>query len=114
MGRLGTPVDLSEPDVLEDQAGLADIHEPHRWLRRPTTFGRTTGVEDLKAVFGFVEGKMAVAEDHRLSVRKAATQARQSALRRAGVMFAARDLPLSSTSIVTGKARCSAGSSTFP
>ena len=44
-------------------------------------------VEDLKAIFGFVEGEMAVAEDHRLGVRKAATQARQSAPRRAGVMY---------------------------
>jgi hypothetical protein len=78
--------------MLENQLAVLANEQPHRRARRAPSLGRAAWIEDLKTVLLFVEGKMAVAEDHGRGLGKAAAQACQSSLGRPRVMDYADDL----------------------
>jgi hypothetical protein len=78
--------------VLENQLAVLANEQSHRGARRAPPLGRAAWIEDLKAVLLFMEGEMAVAEDHGRGLGKAAAQARQPSLGRSRVMDYPDDL----------------------
>jgi hypothetical protein len=75
-----------KPNVLENQPAPPAVEQTHRGSRRAPPLRRAARVEDLEAVFGLVQGKMAVTEDDGLGAQKAPTQARQPAFGGAGIV----------------------------
>lgn len=82
-----------KPNVLENQPALLASEQSHRQARRPSTLGRASRVEDLKATLLLVEGEVAVSEDDGGGPRKAAAQAWEPSLSRPGVVDDPDDLP---------------------
>jgi hypothetical protein len=68
--RAPTALRLAEIHVLEVDGPSVDAHQPHRTALGSAALGWTARVEDLKLAARLMLGHMAVAEDHRVGLRK--------------------------------------------